>query len=104
MGVLFVMVAASLFIDFLFFGYRLHQLGYLNSSFISSVFRKWAVIIPLAAAGGWALSYLFAWVIPAKMLLISIGLNGVSFTVLFLGLILLLDQEMRSQIKSLVKI
>lgn len=104
MGVLFVMVAASLFIDFLFFGYRLYQLGYLNSSFISSVFRKWAVIIPLAAVGGWALSYLFAWVIPARMLLISIGLNGVSFTVLFLGLILLLDQEMRNQLKSLVKI
>lgn len=104
MGVLIVMVAASLCIDFMFFGFRLYQLGYLNSKFISKVFRKWAVIIPLAAIGGWALSQLFSWVIPSRMLLISIGLNGVSFTVLFLGLILLLDQQMRNQLKSLVKI
>jgi hypothetical protein len=82
----------------------LYQLGYLNSTFISSVFKKWAVIIPLAAVGGWALSELFSWVIPSRMLLISIGLNGVSFTVLFLGLVLLLDQGIRNQLKSLVKI
>jgi O-antigen/teichoic acid export membrane protein len=104
LGVLVVMVAASLCIDFLFYGYRLYQLGYMNSSFIKSVFQKWIVIIPLAAAGGWALTYLFAIVIPVRMLIVSIGLNGLSFTVLFLTLVLLLDQELRSELKSLVKI
>lgn len=103
-GVLAVMVAASLCIDFVFFGYRLHKLGYLSGSFITAVFRKWIVIIPLAAAGGWILSYLFAMVVPARMLIISIGLNGLSFTILFLGLVLILDQGIRSQLKSLIKI
>jgi O-antigen/teichoic acid export membrane protein len=102
-GVLLVMVAASLCIDFAFFGYRLYQLGYLNQSFITSVLKKWVVIIPLTAAGGWLLSKLFALVVPAKMLIISIGLNGLSFTILFLSLVLLLDQEIRNQLKTLVK-
>jgi O-antigen/teichoic acid export membrane protein len=104
LGVLLVMIAASLFIDFLFFGYRLHQLGYLNLSFISTVLKKWFVIIPLAAVGGWLLSYLFALIIPSRMLIVSIGLNGISFTILFLSLVLLLDQDIRNQLRSLVKI
>jgi O-antigen/teichoic acid export membrane protein len=104
MGVLFVMVAASFCIDFIFFGYRLYQLGYLNATFIMGVLKKWMVVIPLAAAGGWLLSYLFATVVPSKMLLIYIGLNGLSFTVLFVGILLVLDRELRNQLRSLVKI
>ena len=104
MGVLCVMVAASFCIDFIFFGYRLYQLGYLNVSFIGRVFKKWVVIIPLAAIGGWLLTRLFTLVVPSKMLLIYIGLNGLSFTILFLSLVLLLDKDIRNQLRSLVKI
>ncbi|MEJ7556676.1 MAG: hypothetical protein WKF66_00105 [Pedobacter sp.] len=102
-GVLVVMLAASLCIDFVFFGYRLYQLGYMNQTFINAVLKKWVAIIPLAVAGGWLLSHLFAMVLPSRMPIISIGLNGLSFTILFLTLVYLLDQEIRNQIKSLVK-
>jgi len=103
-GVLVVMLSVSLCIDFLFYSYRLHQLGYLTGLSINKVLKKWVLIIPLAAAGGWTLNFLFAMVVPARMLIISIGLNGLSFTLLFLTLVLVLDQGLRIQLRSLVKI
>ncbi|RZK13447.1 MAG: MATE family efflux transporter [Flavobacterium sp.] len=102
-GVLSVMVAASLFIDFVFFSYRLYQLGYLNGSFIKKVLTDWAIVIPIAAAGGWLLSYLFALVVPEQMVLIGIIINGLSFAVFFAGIVLTLDKEVRNQLRNLVK-
>ena len=95
-GLLVVMLTASICIDFIFFTYRLHKLGFLNLAFMRRSLSLWAIIIPVAAVGGWGFSVLFNTVIPESMYIIKILLNGFSFTVFFGGLVLLLDSVLRN--------
>jgi len=99
-GLLVVMLTASICIDFLFFTYRLHQLGFLNIAFMRRSLALWAVVIPIAALAGWGLSLLVNMVIPETMYIIKILVNGFGFTVFYGGLILLLDSNLRSDVTA----
>lgn len=97
-GLLVVMLSVSVCIDFIFFTYRLHQLGYLNFKYMKLSLVLWAIIVPSAALVGWGLSYMYNVVIPESMYIIKILLNGISFTIFFIGLVMWIDKRLRADI------
>lgn len=97
-GLLVGMVAISIGIDLLVFSFRLNKLGFLDGGFISSILRKWLVVIPSAICAGWIFWYGFDLVIPQNMKIISILLNGLCFSVVFSVLILAVDQQIKRQL------
>jgi O-antigen/teichoic acid export membrane protein len=101
-GLLVVMLSVSICIDFLFFTYRLHQLGFLNLKFMKRSLGLWAIIIPLSALAGWGFSLLFNIVIPEPMYIIKILLNGTSFTFFFIALVLLVDKGLRADVTQML--
>lgn len=101
-GLMVTMITLNILIDFVFFTHRLYKLGYLNMKVMRHSLMLWLVIIPIAALGGWGFSYLFNAVIPAQMYIIKILLNGTSFTVFFAALILILDQNLRTDVTQML--
>jgi O-antigen/teichoic acid export membrane protein len=101
-GLLVVMLTVSICIDFIFFSYRLHKLGYLNMEFMRRSLSLWAIIIPVSFAAGWGFSMLFNTVIPAQMYIIKILLNGTFFTLFFTGLILLIDSQLKKDVTEML--
>lgn len=97
-GLLVVMLTVSVCIDFIFFSYRLHKLGYLNLEQMLQSVKLWAMVISIAAVAGWGFSYLFNIVIPEPMYITKILLNGISFTVFFAALVLLADLSIRNDV------
>jgi len=101
-GLLVVMITMNILIDFIFFTYRLYQLGFLNMKYMRRSLKLWAVIIPVSVLAGWGFSYVYNIVIPPDMHIIKILLNGISFTVFFTALILLLDQTLRNDVMAML--
>lgn len=97
-GLLVVMLTANICIDFIFFTYRLHRLGYLNRMYLRRALGLWAIIAPSAAVAGWTLSYFFNIILPADLHVTRVLLNGFSFTVFFTALVLLFDPGLRNEI------
>lgn len=101
-GLLIVMLSVSICIDFIFFTYRLHKLGFLNLQFMKRSLKLWAIIIPLSVLAGFGFSYLYTIAIPDRMYIIKILLNGFSFTIFFAGLILLVDTGLRNDVNEML--
>lgn len=97
-GLLVVMLTVNICIDFIFFTYRLHKLGYLNMTYMRRSLGLWAIVAPSAAVAGWIFNYFFDIILPAELYITRILLNGFSFTVFFTGLVLLFDLELRNEI------
>jgi len=101
-GLMVTMITLNILIDFIFFSVRLYKLGFLNMQLMSRSLMLWAMIIPVSALGGWGFNVLYTMVIPEKMYIIKILLNGGSFAVFFAGLILLLDNALRNDVTSML--
>jgi O-antigen/teichoic acid export membrane protein len=101
-GLMVTMITLNILIDFIFFSVRLYKLGFLNMKLMSRSLILWAVVIPVSALGGWGFSVLYNTVVPEQMHIIKILLNGGSFAVFFAGLILMLDQELRNDVTSML--
>jgi O-antigen/teichoic acid export membrane protein len=101
-GLLVTMLALNFLIDFIFFTVRLYKLGFLNMKLMNRSLLLWAMIIPVSALGGWGFNVLYNTVIPQQMYIVKILLNGVSFTLFFGALILLLDQALRTDVTSML--
>ena len=101
MGLLVVMITLNICVDFIFFTYRLYKLGFLNMAFMRNSLKLWSMILPLAALAGWGFSYLFNTVVPEQMYITRILLNGVSFTVFFAGITLLIDKALKDDVSTM---
>ncbi len=97
-GLLVVMLSVNICIDFVFFTYRLHRLGYLNTIYMRRSIGVWAIIAASAALIGWIVRYCVDMMLPADLHVTRILLNGLSFTMFFAGLVLLFDLEIRNEI------
>ena len=101
MGLLVVMITLNICVDFIFFTYRLYKLGFLNMVFMRNSLKLWSMILPLAALAGWGFSILFNTVVPEQMYITRILLNGISFTVFFAGVTLLIDKALRDDVTNM---
>lgn len=95
-GLLVVMVAVSIGVDFTFYSLRLHQIGFLDGTFIISILKKWSVVIPAAAVLSWTIASGVRLAIPTDMRIISILLNGTLFSVTFAIILLTADKNLKS--------
>lgn len=102
-GLLVVMVVVSIAIDFLLFSFRLHRIGYLDKTFVLSIFRKWLVIIPIGACMTLALSRGISYLIPVSMQITSLLLNGLAFLILFFMLLLAVDKNLKSLLQNICR-
>ncbi|MET4082567.1 O-antigen/teichoic acid export membrane protein [Pedobacter sp. UYP30] len=98
-GLLIVMVAISIGVDFTLFSLRLHKVGFLDGKFVTSILKRWVVIIPLAAGLSWAIAYGANLIVPSSMKIISIMLNGALFSVLFATTVLTIDKELKETLR-----
>lgn len=99
-GLLVVMVAVSICVDFTFFSLRLHQIGFLDGEFVISILKRWLVIIPLAAGLSWLIAYGVRFALPPDMKIISILLNGSLFSATFATLLLTVDKELKTLLRQ----
>lgn len=99
-GLLVVMLTVSIGIDCLIFSYRLHKLGFLNAEFVLAILKKWLIIIPAAACISWILFYSFNLLVPKEMKVINLLINGLSFSVLFAGLLLAADKDLKMILRT----
>jgi O-antigen/teichoic acid export membrane protein len=102
-GVLSVMLAGSVFIDFSIFSYRLHKLGYLSGALIQGTLKLWALIIPLLAVAGIGCTYLVDHFIAADLHILKLIVNAGLFSVIALTLVLSLDGKLRKNILEQMK-
>lgn len=104
LGLLTVMLAVSLLIDFIFFSFRLHQLGFLGKAFLTDIAKRWSLIIPLSILAGWMFNYAIVLLIPQEMKLITLLINGICFTLFYLIMVLTSDHEIRGQVIKLLPV
>jgi hypothetical protein len=88
-------------IDFFFYYYRVYKLGYLQISLLTALGNQWLIILPFALLGGWGFTQLVNGLLPATMYFAKLLVNGGTFTLFFLVLLLLVDVPLRAKAKSL---
>jgi len=95
-GLLVMMVAVSVAMDFVLFSYRLNKIGYLNKEFVLSILKKWLLLIPISACLNWALSSCFNFLIPVSMRITTLLVNGLAFTIVFSIVLLSVDKRLKN--------
>ncbi len=102
-GILSAMLVGYIVIDFSYFSYRLYKLGFLENSLIKHTLGVWSIVVPLLVAGGVGCNYLVN-SLPMKNLdIIKLILNGGAFFLLFVVIVLAVDQSMRNDLRLLLK-
>ena len=100
-GVLSVMLAGNILIDFTLFSGRMIKLGYLKTDLIRKMLGLWAVLIPVMFLLGYGCTYLTnSWLI-GELYILKLLVNGGLFTICFALVILTIDKEARGTIKKL---
>jgi O-antigen/teichoic acid export membrane protein len=100
-GTLMVTLSVILVTDFFYFSFRLYKIGYLPTTLLKNILSNWLFIIPFALTAGWGcremVDHLFitSWYIPRLVL------GSISFAILFIILVLLVDSEMRASLAQL---
>jgi O-antigen/teichoic acid export membrane protein len=94
-GTVIVSIAMSLVFDLSFYTWRLKKLGYFDASLWRNIFSLWLVIIPACFLAEWGLKALIAHYVPDNMYFLRLIINGASFTLFFIALILLIDTGIR---------
>ena len=100
-GTLVVSIAVTLLADLSFYAYRLFKLGYLQVAVFKNSFRLWMIIVPLSFLGAWGFRYLTTYIIPAGMYFNKLIVNTGIFTLFFISLVLITDNQMRQKTKNL---
>jgi O-antigen/teichoic acid export membrane protein len=94
-GTLVVSISVTLLADLFFYTYRLHRLGYLDRSLITDSLRRWSLVLPIAGLAGWGISQAVKQIIPNGFYLARMVVNGGTYTLCFLLIILLTDGTVR---------
>ncbi len=102
-GILTVMLAGNILIDFFLFSQRLYKLGFLEMSMIKRSLRLGITIIPLLFLAGAACNYMVKTMIAPGLPLITLLLNGSMFSLFFISIVLMADPELRTAVSALLK-
>ncbi|MDB5010549.1 MAG: Membrane protein involved in the export of O-antigen and teichoic acid [Mucilaginibacter sp.] len=102
-GILSVMLAGNVLIDFSYFSYRLLKLGYLDANLIRHTLSLWAVIVPVLVIAGVSCKYAVDSLITPNMHIIRLLINGGVFFLLFMVLLLTVDQVFRFEVMKMIK-
>lgn len=86
--------------DFIFYYYRVYKLGYLQKSLFTGIASTWAFILPAALAGGWGLLQLTNSLLGPTQYFAKLLVNGGTFSLLFLLLLLAVDRPFRTKAKA----
>lgn len=100
-GAVITSLVFSSTIDFLFYYYRVYRLGYLQISLLTNLAKRWVIILPAAVLGGWGLTQIVNALLPATMYFARLLVNGGTFTLFFLVLLILVDVPLRGKAKKL---
>ncbi len=99
-GTLVVTLSVILVTDFFYFTYRLHKIGFLQSSLIVNSLKHWLMVIPLSALAVWGFPYLVNGLLRPDLYLSKILINSTMFVLFFALLLLITDKEIRNLIKQ----
>ncbi|HVF81128.1 MAG TPA: hypothetical protein VM884_04315 [Flavisolibacter sp.] len=100
-GAIITSLVFSATIEFLFYYYRVYKLGYLQISLLRALANRWVIILPAALFGGWGFTEVIDALLPATLYFAKLLVNGGSFTLFFLVLLLWVDVPLRTKAKSL---
>ncbi len=101
-GILIVMLAGTILIDFTFFTYRLYKLGYLQTSLIKNIFGLWIIIVPIVLIIGLAGEFAVNSLLESGMYLVKLILNAGTFTVFFIIIVLMVDASLRLDVLNTI--
>lgn len=99
-GVLTVSLTGNFLVEFCYFTYRLHQLGFLESSYIKATLLQWLITMPLTAALCWVAGLGIGRVITGNLFVLRIALNTAVIFLIFLIVVMLTDSAFRKDISE----
>jgi O-antigen/teichoic acid export membrane protein len=100
-GTVVVSLAMSLCVDLFFFANRVYKLGYLQMPFIKKIAGSCLVIISCCLLAGWLLHTFVVGNIAPDMYIFKLFISAGAFTIFYIVLLLLIDQNLRVQLRLL---
>lgn len=98
-GTLAVSVSMMFIADFFYFTYKVFKLGYVEINFLKGTLFKWLVIIPLSLLFGYGFNSLLSNMLSPDMIFAQIIITTVAFSIFFILMLLMMDADLRSNIK-----
>jgi len=102
-GVLTVMLAFNILIDFSVFSYRLIKLGFLQIGLITNTLNLWIIIVPITTLAGLACNYLVHYFIKPNLYVVKLLVNGGGFLFGFVAILLIVDKVLRFTLTELAR-
>ncbi|MCO5934660.1 MATE family efflux transporter [Mucilaginibacter sp. RB4R14] len=102
-GILSVMLAGNILIDFSLFSFRLIKLGYLEPAIIKSTLGLWVILVPVMLIVEAGCHFAVNQLIQPDMHIIKLMLNGGIFMLLFITIVLTADQVLRTEVINIIK-
>lgn len=102
-GILCVMLIGNLFVEFVYFTYRLYKIGYLKLNLLQTIAGTWVIVIPLTLAVFAACRFVINNFISSQMHLVRLLLNGSLFTLTFGTVVMFTDGALRDQIMKALR-
>ena len=102
-GILSAMLVGNIIIDFSYFSYRLHQLGYLDNGLIKQTLLLWSMIVPLLLVGGIGCNMAVNAVVANHLYVLKLFINGGAFVLLFMAVVLTIDRVVRGEVLRSIK-
>lgn len=100
-GTLVVVFFISL-MDLIFYNIRIYKLGYFDAAFFKTCARLWLIIVPSSFVAGWGLKLLVEDFVPDQMYFFKLLSNSALFTIFFILLVLLVDNNMHKALKAVL--
>jgi O-antigen/teichoic acid export membrane protein len=94
-GVLSVAITGNFLVEFCYFTYRLHKLGYLDGAFIRGSLLQWLITMPLIAGVCWAAGMEINNLFAADAIILRIVLNTAVIIGVFISVIMVADTTFR---------
>lgn len=102
-GTLVVSISLALAADFFFYAYKVHKLGYLQMALIKSTFATWSIIIPGSLFVAWLLKTFVLKIVAPSAYFSQMISCSIAFSAFFIVLLLMVDGDMRNELKIFKK-
>ncbi|MDB5138945.1 MAG: Membrane protein involved in the export of O-antigen and teichoic acid [Mucilaginibacter sp.] len=102
-GILSVMLAGNIIIDFSYFSYRLFKLGYLQPALIKHIMGLWSIIVPLVVISAIVCYYATHNFILSDLYILKLLLNCGAFFIAFIIIVLVVDRASRNELLKVIK-
>lgn len=94
-GVLSVALTGNFLVEFCYFSYRLHKLGYLQWAFVRRTVLHWLMTVPAIVGICWVAGMEIGQLLAADALILRIILNTMVILTVFVTVVLLVDTGLR---------